>query len=168
MVHISTVLLRLLAAAMPFFGVINAPAGGEQVASADGNSTDTLGRAVVLRADEAAVISRSAARFAEAGLELPSGIVTSFHDHVDDCGGNYGLSPIEAGLPRIRLCWIADNRGALLVVWEQLLVHEMAHSWVEANVDQTGRDRFVLLTGSDSWRSSAANWENRGIERGPS
>ena len=124
-----------------------------------------LPAAVELTPQEAAVVEGSHELFENAGLDLPTDLVASFHDSVEPCAGNLGLSTIENGTPRVRVCWSHDDEAVERRLQQQALVHEMAHAWADKNLDDATRDAFVEFTGSDSWNLRSSDWTERGTER---
>jgi hypothetical protein len=44
-------------------------------------------------------------------------------------------------------------------------LHEMAHAWTEANVDQAMEARFMRIRGVDAWNDPDLAWKERGIEQ---
>lgn len=96
-------------------------------------------------------------RYALAGLELPDGIEIRFHQDPAPCDGRFGLHHrTEAGsLIEICLSPIVDVRRVLL--------HELAHAWAAATLDDAKRDAFVDLRGVEA-RSSGAQWNLKGTE----
>lgn len=44
------------------------------------------------------------------------------------------------------------------------MLHELAHSWLEANLDTQSRQTILDLTKTTSWHDRSAPWDQRGIE----
>lgn len=96
-------------------------------------------------------------RFRQAGLSgLPSLEVT-FHNSHDGCRGYLGYS-VDG---RIDLC--LDGAGEDYV--RKFALHEIAHSWVEYNLDAEARERFVGLRGLSGWNDPGVPWKERGNEQ---
>ena len=133
--------------------------------AADSALGPALGPATPLSASEAELVAGAQARFGELGLDSLRGVVVSFHEDVAQCNGNLGLSTVEDDSPRLRICWSSDDPGVRRILQEQALVHELAHVWLDENVDETTREEFVEITGSGSWRLQGTAWGERGIER---
>lgn len=121
--------------------------------------------AVTLTATEAELVASSAALFEDAGLRLPDEFVASFHDDTAACSDNLGLSTIENGTPRIRVCWSHEDPGVEARLQQQALVHELAHAWADENLDDATRAAFVEISGADTWNRAASDWSERGTER---
>jgi hypothetical protein len=93
-------------------------------------------------------------RFDDAGLDLPR-MEIAFFDDRSGCEGRLGYyDDGVASLCRKNL----DTLGA------RNLVHEMAHGWAEANLDDADRDRFLRLRGLSTWNDPDAVWDDRGFE----
>lgn len=124
-----------------------------------------LGELLPFTAADDALVTATYERFDSAGLQLSSEIAVSFHSTLDKCNGNLGLHTTENNHARIRICWSHEDPFVQGVLREQALVHEMAHAWIAANVNDAQRQAFVELTNSDSWGLAASLWEERGTER---
>jgi len=44
------------------------------------------------------------------------------------------------------------------------MLHELAHPWLEANIDPQRRQTFLDLTNTVSWNDESADWDERGVE----
>ncbi len=162
---IITLLTTLLttAAAGGFLTADNAdaaPAPAPQV-----EAVSTLGEIAELTTAQSDLVASSFERFTQAGLAAPTDVVPSFHDSIDACNGNLGLSTIEDGIQRVRICWSHENPGVEIRLQEQALVHELAHAWADLNVDEPLRNAFVEFTGAASWNLAVDGWNDRGTER---
>ena len=93
-------------------------------------------------------------RFEAEGLRLPS-LEIRFHASPNGCGGRIGS--YQDGITDY--CGEHDN-------WmgRRMLLHEMAHGWVEASVSADLRIRFLRLRQLESWNDHAMEWEQRGTE----
>lgn len=173
MVPISRVLAALTAVALLALPGIFPSADAASASSLDHDvrreaaeqSRRALGQRHQLSAEQIGLVESSMMRFSDIGLQRPPHVVVSFHDDVEQCAGNLGLSTVENQLPRIRICWSHEDPGVQRVVREQALVHEVAHVWLDANVSDISRNEFVALTGSDSWNLGSTTWTERGVER---
>lgn len=128
-------------------------------------AANLLGEVAPLTADQINLVAATNERFAEAGLSVPNNVVPSFHDSTDACNGNLGLSTIEDGTPRIRICWSHENPDVAIRLQEQVLVHELAHAWADENLNDARKAAFVEFSGAESWSLAATDWEHRGTER---
>jgi len=124
-----------------------------------------LGEATPLSATEAELLAASADLFHSNGMDLPDGLVASFHDDEADCEDMLGLFTVEEDGPRVRVCWTHDDPGVQRRLQEQALVHELAHAWVDSNVSDGTREEFVVLTEAETWNSRSSEWNDRGTER---
>ena len=95
-------------------------------------------------------------RFSRVGLELPA---TELSFHADDagCGGNLGVA--EQG--RIDLC----VRLAMEAGPQRIVLHELAHVWEAATLDDECRDRFMALRRLERWVGDEVDWKQRGAEQ---
>jgi hypothetical protein len=108
-------------------------------------------------AEHARQISWAFERFAAAGLQdLPS-LEVHLHPSRDDCKGRLGS--YRAG--RIELCTMDSSDPYA----RKFALHEMAHAWTEANVDQAMEARFMRFRGVDGWNDPGLAWKERGIEQ---
>ena len=96
-------------------------------------------------------------RYREAGLgNLPSLEVYLHRDHAA-CNGGLGL--YYAG--RIDLCTEDSSEP----YQRKFALHEIAHAWTEANVDDEVLDRFMQVRGVTSWNDRSFPWKERGTEQ---
>lgn len=128
-------------------------------------SPSPLGEISELTPAQSELVTKSFGRFTQAGLVAPGDVVPSFHDSMDDCNGNLGLSTVENGVQRVRICWTHENPGVELRLQEQALVHELAHAWADLNLDDESKDAFVEHSHADSWNLATSEWGERGTER---
>ncbi len=95
-------------------------------------------------------------RYDQAGLELPQADVF-FHDGRDGCDGYLGTTVVS----RIDLC----VRLAMEPGPQRIVLHELAHAWVIANLDATRQASFLDLRGLTSWAGRAVPWKEQGREQ---
>ena len=95
-------------------------------------------------------------RFEGAGLNPPT-VEIAFHADASGCGGHLGY----ARDGRVDVCTVLVNEMA-----RRDLLHEMGHIWVDQNVSQSVRERFLELRHLSTWNASAAEWHERGYEQG--
>jgi hypothetical protein len=96
----------------------------------------------------------AARRFENGGLRTPD-VEIHFHKRLSDCRGYFG----RARLGRVDVC-------APDAMTQRVLLHEMSHVWLDQNVNETVRERFLVLRGLGSWNASSDPWELRGHEQG--
>lgn len=105
-------------------------------------------------AAQAEIVQSAIRRFAEAGLELPPLDVT-FHEDRTQCGGNHGSFRWVDAEAEVKICNARTH----------IVLHELAHAWEAAVVDERTRRRFTQDLGLASWNDPEVPWSDRGIER---
>lgn len=108
---------------------------------------ESLGRDAV----EIERIANAARLFAEQGLQLPP-VSVLFFSTLPPCNGNAGL--FTADDSEIRVCSEKP----------QVLLHELAHAWINANVDESGRQQYLHVQGLEAWNDPEIKWRRRGTE----
>lgn len=110
---------------------------------------------VVQPATEQQIASVAAAArvFETAGLTLPSVEVAFSHDK-RHCIDHLGLFQSSRRPWRITICSDLDF----------VPVHELAHAWIEANIDRRTRSAYVQHRNKRSWNSPQHDWDERGVE----
>jgi hypothetical protein len=96
------------------------------------------------------------ARFERAGLDPPT-VEIHFHGSSLGCRGHLGYA--KDG--HVDVCSALVNEMA-----RRNLLHEMGHIWIDQNVSQTVRERFLELRHLSTWNASTADWHERGYEQG--
>jgi hypothetical protein len=106
-------------------------------------------------ADQQAMVRWATARFESAGLQLPP-LEVRFHVDRGACRGRLGyyLDGVVDVCRHFANLWAARE-----------LVHEMAHGWLAANLDEAARDRFLALRGLSTWNDQTVDWDARGFEQ---
>jgi hypothetical protein len=117
-----------------------------------------------------ALVAWALDRFVKAGLAVPTPRSIGFSPYErKQCHGYAGLTT-GPGLRHITLCfgeadacparpcppWAARTR--------QLVLHELAHTWMSQHLDPQRRQRYLDEVGM-TWWSEGAPWERRGVER---
>jgi hypothetical protein len=115
-------------------------------------------------AHERATIEWARDLFADAGLDLPY-VDINFEDDLEACEGNQGtVRAQDDGSPIIRIC-VDHDKPAVRETWRRrALVHELAHVWEAANVDDATREAFMALRGLTEWNDRTDAWYRRGTE----
>jgi hypothetical protein len=109
-------------------------------------------------------------RFAEAGLEVPevaSATFTVQSDFCDDIRAHYLRT--EVG---VELEFCMDEQSAcrdedcneILPGWSAVVLHEIAHAWLDTHLDVIDIERFLDHVGLDTWRDPDLPWEENGVE----
>jgi hypothetical protein len=96
------------------------------------------------------------ARFENAGLKAPA-VEIAFHTDAAGCGDHFGYA--KGG--RVDICTVLVNE-----MTRRNLLHEMGHIWIDENVDEALRERFLERRGLLAWNASTVPWEERGYEHG--
>ena len=99
-------------------------------------------------------------RFDRSGLVLPA-LEIEFHDQLDPCDGYYG-SFKNSDPAHIDICGFNNNR--FLPAPKKMILHEMAHVWLVANVDNETKSSFLGLRGLRTWNDQDFDWSERGFE----
>jgi hypothetical protein len=99
------------------------------------------------------LVAWAAHLFEAAGLALPT-VEVAFSDDERDCDGHLGLFQPSREPWQITIC------TPLTFV----PVHELAHAWIEANVDEETQETYVEHRHKSSWNSSRHDWGERGVE----
>jgi hypothetical protein len=93
------------------------------------------------------------ARFKSAGLSLPD-VEIVFTADASACAGHLGAFRSVEHTPHITVC--SDL--------EFVLLHELAHVWIDANADDATRHRYLQVRGLDTWSDRTVPWRERGVE----
>ncbi len=127
-------------------------------------STPAEAPATAPSAAASTVVDWAAARYAAAGLVLPDDMVITFHDSSESCGGNKGRCTPSEG-HRIRICQNNPDPALELLHRRHVVVHEMAHMWIDVNVSEATAAAFMNLRGADNWNDREQDWFDRGTEQ---
>ena len=107
--------------------------------------------------DERRKIARAIGLYEQAGLQLPPLVVRI--GTLDGCNGHVAVHRGQDGHSTIELC--ATGRTGL----EHILLHELAHAWVQHNVSDAARQRFQEVRGWEHWSDHSDEWRDRGTEQ---
>lgn len=135
-----------------------------------------------------AAVRRALGLFSWAELPAPTVDSITFDPYHADCADRRGYSDWSSADLDIHLCmdvdtvhWTVDSARqsppdaddaqeappprppAAAGEWN-LLVHELAHAWMRAHLDDDTRAAIVAMTGTSSWNDHADPWVDRGIE----
>jgi hypothetical protein len=102
-------------------------------------------------------IDWSIRRYREAGLDGMPDLEIYLHRSHEDCNGGLGL--YHAG--RIDLCTKESSEP----YQRKFALHEMAHGWIEINVEGAVLDRFMDIRGVAAWNDRSFDWKDRGTEQ---
>lgn len=117
-----------------------------------------------LASDERELVAWASARFALVGLDVPD-VDIRFHDDTTVCGGDHGRYQSAGDRRRIDVCVADTGSFASHLHRQRTLVHELAHAWDHANLDDAGRTELLDLLGVSAWYAPDAEWDQRGVER---
>lgn len=133
--------------------VVSLGAGGHDTAAA-GTTTTTA-----LSVQERQVLDWAMALFDEAGLDLPAIDVVG-HDGNEPCGGGAGFHTGDGQRSTLHIC--GEHRRKFD---EVLFLHELAHAWDVASLDDEHRAAFAELRGVEQWWDDGVHdWDERGAE----
>ena len=108
-------------------------------------------------AAEERAIDWSLRRYREAGLEGMPDLEVYVHRSHEGCRD--GIGYYLAG--RIDLCTAASSEP----YQRKFALHEMAHGWIETNIDGAVLDRFMQVRGIAAWNDRTFDWKQRGTEQ---
>lgn len=109
-------------------------------------------------------------RFAVAGLEIPQLASVTFTVQSDFC------ADIRAHYLRtedgVELEFCMDEQAAcrdeecneVLPGWSAVVLHEIAHAWLDTRLDAIDIERFLDHVGVEAWRDSTLPWDENGVE----
>jgi len=97
------------------------------------------------------LVNRSLARFEIHGLELPE-VEFVFHESLLTCHGHKGL--YRERTRTLEMCSLDEST----------MLHELAHAWANAHLDQDDMEAFIDWRGLDSWNNHSHEWDRRGTE----
>ena len=98
----------------------------------------------------------AAARYETRGLGVPT-VDVHFHSDTSGCYGHLGS---ELG-GRVDVCVVIVSEIA-----RETLLHEMGHAWIDENVTDSVRVRFLEMRGLRAWNETTVPWDDRGFEHG--
>ena len=103
--------------------------------------------------------------FVRAGLGAP---VVDVHvwdrDRTEQCRGYAGLFAPTGDRLRVDLCVDFHDTDLGANLRHKLVLHELAHAWVHANVDDPTRKAFMNLRGAEAWNDPEISHYARGTE----
>jgi hypothetical protein len=105
---------------------------------------------------QVAMVRWAVKRFEDAGLEPPV-VEIRFHRGLPSCGGYLGY----AREGEVDVCTMLVDPTA-----RRALLHEMGHIWLDENLSDPQRERFLEARGLDAWNDSSETWALRGYEQG--
>lgn len=97
-------------------------------------------------------VDAAVASFDAVGLSLPDSVVT-FVNSAASCRDNDG--------------WFEPGAVARITICSDLayvVTHELAHAWLEVNLDDHARERYLAARGLPTWNDHGLPWEARGVE----
>ena len=106
--------------------------------------------------EQVAMARWAVGRFEIAGLEPPV-VEIAFHRGLSGCGGHLGF----ARQGEVDVCTTVVDPVA-----RRALLHEMGHIWLDQNLSDPERERFLEVRGLHAWNDSSDTWALRGYEQG--
>ena len=117
------------------------------------------------------VVDWSLGQFSHAGLAAPVVSVVSFDPLDPACSGRCGLArstPPATVLVCVDAAGLDQPSGeprTTVPLWPaRLVLHELAHLWVDQHTDPPARQQVVLDLGLPGWVDPAGPWEQQGAE----
>jgi len=95
-------------------------------------------------------------RFEAVGVDAPA-VEIHFHGDLSACRWNLGYA-LDG---RVDLCTVGVN-----IISRRVLLHEMAHIWLDENLSVSEREEFMKSRDLWSWNASSVQWSERGYEQG--
>ncbi|MFL5797765.1 MAG: hypothetical protein ACJ77A_07495 [Actinomycetota bacterium] len=108
------------------------------------------------RPDQLGLVRWAIGRFERARMRPPD-VEVRFYADLSGCGGNSGYA-VDGTVDMCMTHVDAITRATLL--------HEMGHTWLDANVSAELRGRFLRLRSLDGWNDPEQPWALRGYEQG--
>lgn len=127
--------------------------GGQRSAPADARPLTMHGA----DAAEEQAVDWALHRYRLAGLEDMPSLDVYLHRSHEAC--NEGIGLYHAG--RIDLCSEDSSES----YQRKFALHEMAHAWIESNVEPAILDRFMQVRGIATWNDRSDDWKDRGTEQ---
>jgi hypothetical protein len=109
-------------------------------------------------------------RFSSAGLDPPPVTELSFTSHSECCDDVQGTSTLDESGYEVLLCLdenaaCEDDRcRTFRFRARRALLHEFAHVWLAANLDDQDRAHFTGHVGLTTWFDPNAAWSDRAVE----
>lgn len=113
---------------------------------------------------ERQLVNWATERFALIGIDLPD-VEVSFHDDAEACDWNEGIYYRDDGVHRAQICIPDQGTFASDLHRRRTVIHELAHAWAEANLDDADRQRLLSVLDAKAWSTSDLAWKDRGSER---
>ena len=103
--------------------------------------------------EQRARLDDALARFEAAGLRLADFTIV-FSDDESVCVGHVGVFRHRDETPQVSVC----------SELEFVVLHELAHVWLDGNLEQDARDEYVRARGLTTWSDHTVPWTQRGVE----
>lgn len=112
-----------------------------------------------------AMLEWGIARFDAAGLDLPDIASIRFDDDGERCDTADGWAVLSSEGYELSFCFEDPPPRSDDAAVRHAIVHELAHTWLHANLDGAERQRFLDHTGLATWNDLDVPWSRRGVER---
>jgi hypothetical protein len=103
--------------------------------------------------DQLSRVEWAVGRFHLAGLQLPA---TEVHFHTGEAGCDGADAVFRTGSDPLRIDVCNSHR--------LIVLHELAHAWDHANLNQEQREAFMVMCGFDVWNDHDVPWKERAVE----
>ena len=148
-----------------------APAGPIPEPSLTGSVAVKRGEAIEIHngsSGQAALVEWGVSRFERGGLEVPRLDAVIFPP-TEVCQLGHSGAASTADGATVAVCWseaeicATQSCSAFTLPARRTILHELAHVWIDALVQDDTRERCVELRGLERW-SGDVPWQERGIE----
>jgi len=103
--------------------------------------------------DQLSRVEWAVGRFHQVGLQLPA---TEVHFHSGEAGCDQAEAVFRTGSDPLRIDVCNSHR--------LIVLHELAHAWDHANLNQEKREAFMVMRGFDVWNDHDVPWRERAVE----
>ena len=162
-VHIALIATLVLGPSQPAAHLVS-EAGSSSTRIDVGASIGETSVSATLTPAERQLVESATQRFALVGLDLPD-VEVSFHDDIEACGWNEGIYHGNGGVHQVQVCVRDRGTFASDLNRSRTLIHELAHAWEQASLDDTDRHQLLSVLDAEAWVTSDLAWEDRGAER---
>ncbi len=109
-------------------------------------------------------------RFEIAGLPLPSLVEITFTSYAELCEEAVGRARLHDGNWSLYFCFdsddlcVDDGCSTFAIGPKHVLLHELAHPWMRANLNDDDRDEFMSFVDLTVWSDAEAEWAEMAME----
>lgn len=115
-------------------------------------------------------VSRVLQRFELAGLPVPAPKSITFTEYSDFCDEAQGRARRTKDGWYLYFCFCeedlcpADGHAAFALIPQHVLLHELAHVWLQENLSHQTRTDFMAAVGLEAWVDTTLGWEQQAGE----